>query len=113
MVYGNEVVQCVWEKGRIVPDDDPEVWRKDECGAWIQRSMYADRTSQYGWEIDHLSPGGSEDISNLSPLQWKNSRGKGDGRLICRVTAHGVDNREVNTGTESVIEIRGDTSTEN
>ena len=101
MAYSQEVIQLVWEKGKTVPDNDPEVWRKDECGAWMQRSMYADRSSQYGWEIDHSVPGGSDDIVNLCPLHWRNNVGKGDARLICKVTAHGVDNKEVCSGEES------------
>ena len=32
------------------------------------------RGSIYGWEIDHIKPkkdGGSDDLSNLRPLQWE------------------------------------------
>jgi hypothetical protein len=104
MIYTEEITQGVWEKGRTVPDNDPDVWRKDECGAWIQRVMHGDRSSQYGWEIDQILPGGSEEISNLRPLQWKNSVGKGDGRLKCKVVANGVDNKEVGDRGDSVGE---------
>jgi hypothetical protein len=101
MVYSEETIQGVWEKGRTVPDNDPDVWRKDECGAWIQRVMHGDRDSQYGWEIDHILPGGSNEISNLRPLQWKNSVGRGDGRLKCNVIASGVDNKDVDVRRDS------------
>jgi 5-methylcytosine-specific restriction endonuclease McrA len=39
------------------------------------------QTSKYGWEIDHIKPvskGGTDDLSNLQPLQWENNRRKGD-----------------------------------
>ena len=95
MSYTEETIQAVWEKARSVDHNDSTIWRKDECGAWIQRMMYGDRSSQYGWEIDHTPPEGPEDIFNLVPLHWKNSIGKSDGRLICLVSSRGVDNKEI------------------
>jgi hypothetical protein len=95
MVYTQDAIQLVWEKGMSVEDNDSNIWRKDECGAWIQRSMYSDRTSQYGWEIDSINPLGPEEISNLRPLHWKNSVGRSTGKLVCRITANGIDNKEV------------------
>jgi len=95
MIYTDELVLDVWKKGKITPDNDPDIWRKDECGAWMQRSMHGDRNSQYGWEIDRISSNESDELENLRPLQWKNSVGKGDGRLRCRVVAEGIDNVEV------------------
>ncbi len=93
MSYSDETVQAVWDKARSVDNNDAEVWRKDECGAWIQRMMYGDRSSQYGWEIDEISNDGTESISNLCPLHWRNRIGKSDGRLICSVTSSGIDNK--------------------
>ncbi|HTY37021.1 MAG TPA: HNH endonuclease [Bacteroidota bacterium] len=98
MSYPEEIVQAVWEKARSVDDNDAQVWRKDECGAWIQRAMYGDRSSQYGWEIDQLGSDTTEGIANLMPLQWRNRMGKGDGRLICSVTSNGIDNKEILEG---------------
>lgn len=95
MLYDDETIQLAWDKANRVDDNDSAIWRKDECGAWIQRTMYGDRNSQYGWEIDHILPQGSDDASNLRPLHWKNSTAKGDGRLICKVTSRGVDNKEI------------------
>ena len=94
MSYTEEIVQNVWEKAKTVENNDSAIWRKDECGAWIQRQMYGDRDSQYGWEIDHILPQGPDDLPNLRPLQWRNITGSSDGRLICRVTSGGVDNKE-------------------
>jgi len=62
-------IQMVWEKGTVVQGNDPKVFRKDQCKAWINRDKYGDRKSDYGWEIDHITPGGTDDLSNLIPLQ--------------------------------------------
>lgn len=92
MEYNEETINAVWEKGKTIPDNDPKVYRKDECGAWIARSKHGNRDSQYGWEIDHISPGGSDAISNLRPLQWENNVDKSDGRLKCNIIADGAAN---------------------
>jgi len=92
MAWTDEMVQAVWEKGQVTQGNDPARWRKDQCAAWIGRAEYGDRNTQYGWEIDHISPGGSDALSNLRPLQWKNNTDKGDGRLKCNVTASGKNN---------------------
>jgi len=93
--FSEEIIQRVWEKAIPVEGNPPTKWRKDQCGAWIQRSRYGDRNSQYGWEIDHIKPeseGGGDDLSNLQPLQWENNADKQTGRLNCPVTASGADN---------------------
>jgi len=94
MSYSYEIIQKVWEKAKIIPSNDPNEWRKDECEAWIARDEYGNRNSQYGWEIDHISPGGSDSISNLRPLQWGNNVDKSDGRLKCNITSLGTQNVE-------------------
>jgi hypothetical protein len=56
--------------------------RKDACGAWIEWPKYGETTNGgTGWEIDQVKPvakGGTDDLSNLQPLQWENNRHKGD-----------------------------------
>ena len=94
MGYAEEIIQAVWENATVVENNDSAIWRKDACGAWIQRMMYGDRSSQYGWEIDHILPQSPDGLSNLCPLHWRNSIGKSDGRLICKMTSSGVDNKE-------------------
>jgi hypothetical protein len=86
------VVEAVWRKGQVVAGNDPAVFRKDACGAWMKRSDYGNTESQYGWEVDHIVPvarGGADDYSNLQPLQWQNNRGKSDDypRYACAVSA--------------------------
>lgn len=85
-------IKTVWEKGTAVAGFNQDLYRKDQCGAWMKRAEYANRNSIYGWEIDHISPGGTDNLSNLRPLQWKNNVHKSDGRLKCNVTASGNKN---------------------
>lgn len=95
MAFSNEDIQKVWEKGSFILDNDSNVWRKDQCGAWIGKDFYGDRNSEYGWEIDHIDTNtNNNSLSNLRPLQWKNNASRQDGRLTCPVTANGVRNNE-------------------
>ena len=87
MALSKEIIQKVWEKGRVVPEVDPDIWRKDECGAWVKHNHYGNRNSEFGWEVDHIVAGGSEDLSNLRVLQWQNYLAGGVGRVICKITA--------------------------
>jgi hypothetical protein len=90
MSFSAQKVQSVWEKGTVVQNYDSSKYRKDICGAWLIRDRYGDNTNIYGWEIDHIKPkaqGGTDDISNLRPLQWENNREKAAGRTNCVVTS--------------------------
>ena len=50
-------VDAVWLKGVIVPGVNPNLKKKDVCGAWIERYNYGDTTRNgTGWEIDHIVP---------------------------------------------------------
>lgn len=100
--FPEEVIQKVWDKATGVIGYDPKVWRKDACGAWICRHDYGNRTSLYGWEIDHLrapSDGGTNHPSNLRALHWENYVAKQEqGRLVCCVTAPNGHNVRVLVG---------------
>src|SRR6266700_3540673 len=72
-----EVVEEVWDKGRTM--GIYETLRVDAWGWTIVRQDYGNTRSRYGWEIDHIIPvaqGGTDDLSNLQPLQWENNRRK-------------------------------------
>jgi len=83
--FSETVIYQVWDKGIQVPNNNPALWRKDICGAWMKWSDYGNRDSKYGWEIDHIIPNGGDDLSNLRPLQWENNCSRQDGPLICKI----------------------------
>ena len=81
--YSDSELQRIWVKGAIIPMKDPNKLRKDQFGSVIAWDQYGKRNDQ-GWEVDHIHPkskGGSNDLSNLQPLHWKNNRAKNDSIL--------------------------------
>ncbi len=90
--FDEGTIRLVWKKGDIAYNADPDIWRKDQCNAWMRWDAYEDRDSQFGWEIDYITPiseGGRHDLSNLRPLQWRNRMSKRGRRLTCPLTASG------------------------
>ena len=95
MPFDEKQISDVWAKGEVVGSNNPDEYRKDECGAWMYFSHYSNRNSQYGWEIDHIEfvdHVASGDLNNLRPLQWQNNACKGSGELACIVTANKENN---------------------
>lgn len=91
MDFTEQAIQLVWSKAHFVSEENERRgFRKDECGAWVKRTEYGNRDSQYGWEIDHIVPvswGGSSSLSNLRPLQWQNNVATSNNHLTCAVAA--------------------------
>jgi hypothetical protein len=87
MEYTENQIQAIWEKARGIPDWDTTQWRKDQCGAWIQRQQYNNQHSDFGWLIQNVSPGGSHAQENLQPFHCKNSFDIANGKPHCKATA--------------------------
>ena len=81
VMIDEKAINGAWENATKVDNFDPNQFRKDPCGAWIIRNHYGQRTSIYGWEVDHVYPqslGGGDDSDNLRAMQWENNLSKGD-----------------------------------
>ena len=75
--FDEDTIEAVWQKGMPEPYAG---FRKDVCGASMYRPNYG-KQEMWGWEIDHIKPvsmGGTDELSNLRPLQWENNRAKGE-----------------------------------
>lgn len=92
----DEIKDMVWNKAKFISDANERLgFRKDQCDAWIKYSEYGNRQSDYGWEIDHITPvskGGDDSLANLRPLHWNNNASRQDGRLFCVVKSKGDKN---------------------
>lgn len=74
-IFSRKIKDRVWEKGEIIFDVSPAVFRRDYLGSWIKKDEYGNIHSDYGWVIDHIDPDSSnvsDPIGNLQPIQWKN-----------------------------------------
>ncbi len=72
MSLSEQLIQQVWEEGRAYTEIDPDQWREDECGAWINRADYGKADSEFGWQIVNVAPGAPDTADNLRPLHLGN-----------------------------------------
>ena len=95
MDYTEDTILKVWQKGQIDEYNVPNNFRKDNCGAWIERTEYGNANSPYGWNIDKINQdSNSDEITNLYPVHSKNNLRNKDGTIACKVTALGTTNIE-------------------
>ncbi len=97
--FSEDLIEQVWQKAQIVPNNNPDIFRKDYAGAWIRRDLYGQRNAKYGWEVDYCKPiskGGTDELRNLYPLHWKNKQEKGNSypKWNTILTSDGVNNVE-------------------
>jgi hypothetical protein len=87
MECSEQLMQQVWEKARANTDTSPDLWREDECGAWINRRHYGDTDSDFGWKIVNVSAGGPDTLENLRAFHHRNVYDTGGQHAKCHVTA--------------------------
>ena len=100
--FDKDIIEVVWEKGRVIEGYDPAKFRQDACGAWITRDKYGDKSSNFGWVIDHICPRSLlerhhvpeeviNDMVNLQPMHWANDVAKAESYPIFLSGRYGVD----------------------
>ncbi len=87
MGYNAQLIQQVWDKGRASGDISAEMWRADECGAWISRADYGKTDSDFGWKIVNVTPGAPDTVENLRPFHHANGYDLGNQQARRCVTA--------------------------
>jgi len=82
-----EVVDLVWQHARVTVEADPAIWRLDACGAWIRRDQFGRDNAEFGWRIENVSTGVTNDSANLRAFHWRNRFDVANNRPHCRVNA--------------------------
>ncbi|MGM9838263.1 MAG: hypothetical protein ACI30A_07250 [Paludibacteraceae bacterium] len=112
--FDKDIIEVVWEKAHVVKGYDPAKFRKDACGAWITRDKYGDRSSNFGWVIDHICPlsllerhhvpeEAINDIMNLQPMHWANDASKAESYPIFLSSRCGVEGDNISLVQSFVI----------
>jgi hypothetical protein len=62
------------ENAQLLENHLQHLWRRDDEGNPIERAYYENLDTETGWVIDYILPvakGGTDDLSNLRPPQWR------------------------------------------
>ena len=92
-------IEYAWQQAIPVDGFNPDVLRKDYAGAYIAKDAYGDRSSAFGWEVDHIIPlekNGPYEEWNYAPLHWENNNMKDDNFPVweTKVAFMGTSNHE-------------------
>lgn len=82
-----ELMDAVWEHGRVMPEADSTLWRQDACGAWMRRDCFGRGNSEFGWKIEKVASGQEDSAAVLRPFNVRNSYDIANGRPHCCATA--------------------------
>lgn len=106
MKFSNEIIEKVWQTGKIVEGVDSKMIRKDPCGAWIVRDKYGMPDNDYGWDIEFIYPvalGGDDNLKNLRATHCANIKSKGNSypSYIVAVSSDG----QINVPVRKVLKV--------
>lgn len=101
--WSAQQIEDVWDKGEIIPNFNPSLYRKDYAGAlmfkqnFLNNVSFNDAVKSLNWTITHQKPlavGGTNDISNLVPLNNNNVVSKSNNypKWKTRITYNGKEN---------------------
>jgi len=82
-----DLIDAVWQHGRVVAQTDETQWRQDACGAWMRREHYGRAGSDFGWKVERVMAGGADTAETLRPFNVGNGFDIANGRPRCAVTA--------------------------
>jgi hypothetical protein len=82
-----ELIDAVWQRGRVVPEADEMHWRQDACGAWMRRDHFGRGDSEFGWKAEKISTGEAATADTMRPFNVHNHYDIANGRPHCRMTA--------------------------
>jgi hypothetical protein len=103
MDYSKAQIDEAWNKATIDENNDPKIWRKDPCGAWINYEQYGKHTD-FGWNIDHIIPNAlfvenQGDFSgNRWAMHWENNKSKSSDfpEFNIAIKSKGTENTTIN-----------------